>query len=286
MQITVREDFKSLIPELTADELKQLEQNILSEGVRDPLVLWGDTLIDGHHRYEIAQRHGLKFQTVQREFESEADAQQWIILNQFGRRNLSAYDRSILALKLKPMLAAEAKKRQGKRNIPPKSAGSEVRDQLAKAANVSHDTIAKVEKIEAQGTPELKERVKRGELSINKAWQEIRQTKQQEPKPVKEPVQTNKPDRKRACIADYLSEGRENAVTARYLANILGVYPSNIRAMVHKERMGGSPIVATPQDGYYLGSESEARLFCRKLRARAKEIEAAASGIEAGAVTA
>ena len=37
------------------------------------------------------------------------DAIIWIIKNQFGRRNLSVYDRSILALKLKPVIAAQAK---------------------------------------------------------------------------------------------------------------------------------------------------------------------------------
>lgn len=37
------------------------------------------------------------------------DALIWIIKNQLGRRNLSAYDRSILALKLKPVIAAKAK---------------------------------------------------------------------------------------------------------------------------------------------------------------------------------
>lgn len=38
------------------------------------------------------------------------DAIIWINKNQFGRRNLSAYDRSILALKLKPVIAAKLKK--------------------------------------------------------------------------------------------------------------------------------------------------------------------------------
>ncbi len=38
------------------------------------------------------------------------------------------------------------------KDIPQKSAGSEVRDELAKAAGVSHDTIAKVEKIEEEVT--------------------------------------------------------------------------------------------------------------------------------------
>ena len=35
-----------------------------------------------------------------------------VFLNQFGRRNLSAYDRSVLALKLKPIIAEKAKENQ------------------------------------------------------------------------------------------------------------------------------------------------------------------------------
>jgi N6-adenosine-specific RNA methylase IME4 len=45
---------------------------------------------------------------------------------------------------------------------------------IAKAAGVSHDTIAKVEKIQAKATPEIKEAVKFGEMSINQAYKAIR----------------------------------------------------------------------------------------------------------------
>lgn len=96
---------------LTDDEKKQLEENILRDGIQDPLKVWQGTLIDGHNRYEIAQRHGLTFTTVEMQFATRGDAVIWIIKNQFGRRNLSAYDRSILALKLKPVIAAKADER-------------------------------------------------------------------------------------------------------------------------------------------------------------------------------
>lgn len=79
------------------------------------------------------------------------------------RRNLSNYDRSLLALKLKPMIAARAKKRMqaGKADPTKKSAEGETRQQLATIAGVSHDTIHKVEKIEAEGSDSLKRQVRR-----------------------------------------------------------------------------------------------------------------------------
>ena len=39
-QIVIREEFKALISPLTNEELDQLEDNILKEGVRDPIVIW------------------------------------------------------------------------------------------------------------------------------------------------------------------------------------------------------------------------------------------------------
>ena len=92
-----------------------LEKNILSDGIRDPLVLWGDILVDGHNRYKIAQQYGLPYKTVQKEFSSENDVKKWIIENQLGRRNLPAYERARLALAYKPIIAEKAKENQGAR---------------------------------------------------------------------------------------------------------------------------------------------------------------------------
>ena len=105
-------EFQSLIPPLTYEEKKMLEESILNEGCRDAIVLWGDTIIDGHNRYEICTKHGIPFETVNREFESRNDVIEWIIKNQFGRRNLPMHERARLALRLKPVIAEKAKEKQ------------------------------------------------------------------------------------------------------------------------------------------------------------------------------
>lgn len=179
MSIIVDEEFKSLIPPLSPDEYSQLEENIVRDGIRDPLVVWhvpngDDILIDGHNRFEISIKHaGIPFQIKRMDFLDRDAAKQWIILNQFGRRNLSAYDRSVLALKLKPIIAEQAKERQvqgGRGEVVQKSAQAKTRDELAKIASVSHDTIHKVETIENSGNELVKQQAKSGEISINKAY--------------------------------------------------------------------------------------------------------------------
>lgn len=180
-EIVVDSEFKSLIPPLTSDEYSGLEESILAEGCRDALVLWGDTLIDGHNRYEICSRHGIPFRTIQKDFDSRDEVIEWIILNQFGRRNLPAYERARLALRLKSFFAEKAKINQrggqggillSQKSVEAKSVDTQ--KELAKVAGVSHDTIAKVEKIEKAATPELKEQIRNGELSINQAYQTVR----------------------------------------------------------------------------------------------------------------
>ena len=85
----IDEQFRTLIPPLTEDEFSRLEESILKDGIRDKLVVWGETLIDGHNRYRIATEHGLAYETVQKDFESREHALNWIISNQLGRRNLN-----------------------------------------------------------------------------------------------------------------------------------------------------------------------------------------------------
>lgn len=175
--ITIDNEFKNLIPPLTDEEYAGLEQSIIEEGCRDALITWNGILIDGHNRYEICTKHNIDFETREFFFDSRNDVIVWIIKNQFGRRNLPAYERARLALRLKPALAEKAKENQGTRNdicqISDKS--YDTKKELARAAGVSHDTIAKVEKIEAVATDEVKEKLRNGEISINQAYKDIQQ---------------------------------------------------------------------------------------------------------------
>lgn len=179
MSIRIDKEFESLIPPLSSDEFKQLEENCVKDGIRDPLVVWrvpsgDDILIDGHNRWKIAAKHGgIQFETVRKEFDNRNEVKAWIITNQFGRRNLSAYDRSVLALKLKPLIAKKAKENQKASGgaVPQKSAKPiDTRQELAKAAGVSHDTIRRVERIEKEAPEGIKQAVREGKLSINQAY--------------------------------------------------------------------------------------------------------------------
>lgn len=82
-------EFKRLLPELSSSEIAQLENNILQDGCRDPIVIWNNTIIDGHHRFDICKRHNLSFNVIEMDFNCREEVLRWICLNQMGRRNVS-----------------------------------------------------------------------------------------------------------------------------------------------------------------------------------------------------
>ena len=170
-------EFRDLIPELDPAELFQLEENIKRDGCRDPLVLWNGVLVDGHNRYDICKRNDLPFQTIERAFENRSEVIEWIITNQFGRRNLNNYVRGTLAIRLGSEIAerAKANKKASGGAVPQKSDKPvDVNKELAKLAGVSHDTISKVNKIEEKGSEEIKKALAKGEISINEAHKKIK----------------------------------------------------------------------------------------------------------------
>ena len=91
INLKIDPEFQSQIPPLTDDEFKQLEENILKEGkLLSPLIVWNNTLVDGHNRYAILQKHPeIYFSTMPLPFESREEVLAWICKNQLGRRNLS-----------------------------------------------------------------------------------------------------------------------------------------------------------------------------------------------------
>lgn len=183
----VKEEFKNLIPALSAEEYAQLEANILEEGIREPIITWNGFIIDGHNRFSIAKRFDLEYKTTSKHFSSEESVKEWMILNQFGRRNLSNYQRSVLALELEEVFSKKAKDNlklsQGKgkqKSADLKVKPIETRNELSKVASVSHDTISKVKKIQEKAPQEIKEKLATGEVSINAAYKEIKKEEKKE----------------------------------------------------------------------------------------------------------
>lgn len=196
-EIVVLPELKAYIDPLTPDEYDALERSILDEGCRDALVLWGNVLVDGHNRFGICQKHGLPFKTIQNErFQNMEDIHLWMIDQHLGRRSVSDFQRGVLALRKREIIAerraaaaaaVNAAKAESSAEAPwdgdtdpavaqalantPKvpDQALDTREALARAARLSAGQVKMIETIQEKAAPEVVAAVKAGELSLNAA---------------------------------------------------------------------------------------------------------------------
>ncbi len=108
MDLKIHEPFRDLIPPLKPEELDELEKSLLFCGCLSPIVVWKgrDIIVDGHHRFDLCQEHGLQYLVEELTFRDEKGVERWIIQNQLARRNLDAEQVSLY----RGMLYREARK--------------------------------------------------------------------------------------------------------------------------------------------------------------------------------
>jgi len=189
-EIKIDPEFKTLIPPLTDEEYQQLTENIVKEGCRDALIVWDGIIIDGHNRYEICKYYNIAFKTEEKFFDNRDEVKEWIIRNQFGRRNLSVKDRVDLAFKLEEVIKIKAKanisagggdKKSGLQPVGKAIEKVHTDDELAKIAQVSHETIRMARVVKEEGTVEQKARLANGDAKIKTLYKEIRPKKEDKP---------------------------------------------------------------------------------------------------------
>lgn len=188
--IKIETEFKDLLPPLTEEQKKNLEKDIIKNGCLNPLIVWKDILIDGHHRYEICQRNNIPYDILEMEFKDKLAAMEWAWSNQKNRRNLNNYQLAEIALKLKPAIEEKAKEKQlsslkqnkstvnqksderteDKKQIVEDKKPINTLSELSKIAGVSRDTIHKVEVIEKKAPEDIKIKAKAGEITVNNAY--------------------------------------------------------------------------------------------------------------------
>lgn len=97
-KLIIDPEFRDKIPPLMEEEFTLLEENILSDGaVFSPLIVWDNTILDGHNRYEIIQKHPELTYAVQKlAFDNRYEAISWICKHQLGRRNLTPQQKKYL----------------------------------------------------------------------------------------------------------------------------------------------------------------------------------------------
>jgi N6-adenosine-specific RNA methylase IME4/ParB-like chromosome segregation protein Spo0J len=179
----ILQELESLIPPLSNEEFKQLERNILEEGIREPLIIWNGILIDGHNRYRIAQEHDINYETLEKEFDNLNDVKIYMVNNQLGRRNLQDFVRGELFSVIEDILKQKGKEKQlltlNKGLEAPVLSiidKTEHNTQKIVAEKLGWSTGKKAmfDIVKTKAPEEVKEKLRTGEVSINQAYKKIK----------------------------------------------------------------------------------------------------------------
>ena len=186
--LTVDKEFEDLLPVLTPEESEKLENSILQYGMLDPIKIWQEPdtgkwiIIDGHNRYNILKNHDIEWHywqdyKIMDELETREDVKQWMLEQQLGRRNLSLAEKYEIVQRFKCVFEKKAKENQslggkGLANLPK----VDTRKEMAKAVGTSEGTYRKLDEVMKSDNEEVKQQLRKNEISTDKAYREIKNT--------------------------------------------------------------------------------------------------------------
>lgn len=170
-------------------EMLELAQDIETNGLRYPPMIWGqDMILDGRNRIGALQKTGLVEVEVEILEGSEYEAASMVFSVNLLRRHLNDGQRAMMSLEFLPYEEAEAKRRQGARtdlqiNIGElsspmsdndKKRGPRARDIVAEKANVSGRYLQAAKRIKLNA-PDLAEKVMdNNDFSLAQAEKELK----------------------------------------------------------------------------------------------------------------
>ena len=178
--------FKDLFPPQDEAVRAILEEQLIRDGLKDPLTLWRNNLVDGYLRFELCNAHGIPIHTRDLEVPTENDAISWKIEYELGRRHLNSFQRAEVALRQKAYFVQKAAENRGKRtDIEPLTQKGQrftpidTARKIGELAQLGKNTINSVEYVlenyaKVKGGDLILAKARRKELSPSAAKNEIK----------------------------------------------------------------------------------------------------------------
>lgn len=219
MNIIIKEDYEKLVPPMSQKEYQILKQSIKEQGKNMiPVIInQDDVLLDGHYRLKACTELGIKFEYQVRNFTDPLEEEKYVIETNVIRRQQNEFQRVESGFALEETEKKKARQRQqstlpksGEKGfkhplgpIKPvlSSAEDTINDQLrqqqpqenqardeigrvshiiANKIRVSHSTYERGKLIVLKGTDEQKERLRKGDSSITREYNLIKQKERQD----------------------------------------------------------------------------------------------------------
>ena len=175
----IAHEYADAFPMATDGEIQQMAADIKERGLLNPIITLDGKILDGRNRARACEIADV---TPDYTEYSGTDPLGDVVAWNLHRRQLSTSQRAEVARTLKPLYEEQAKARQRASggdhkavvaNSPQPDTGKKSRDQAAAAVGVSGRTVQDAEYVHTHA-PELSEKIKAGEITVNAAKQEVK----------------------------------------------------------------------------------------------------------------
>ncbi len=152
-------ELSQLFPLLDGPALNELAEDIRKHGLREPIVLFEGSILDGRNRYLACQRAGIE--PHYRDLDEGIDPISYVVSANLHRRHLSESQRAIAAAKLAKL--AHGQRQTGQLAALPTQA------EAAAIFKVGERSVRRAAQVRDKGSAELVSAVEQGKVSVNRA---------------------------------------------------------------------------------------------------------------------
>jgi ParB-like chromosome segregation protein Spo0J len=190
---------------MSREEYEALKESIKKEGLYYPIIVNEEgEILDGYHRYKACLELGIEPKFEVKKFPNKLQEKKFVLESMLKRRHLNDFQKAELAFPLLEIERELAKQRQielaGKRvgkswetlrsfdlkvlnNLPTDEQKGQARDIVAKKVGLSPRTLERAIRIIEKAPEEIKEKVRKGEMSIAYAYSMVKRMEEQQKTP-------------------------------------------------------------------------------------------------------
>ena len=158
MNVYKQHPLSAAFPAMSALELGELTLDIKANGLRNPIVIFEDMVLDGWHRYLVCDKLGIYAEQVH--FDEDDDPVAFVRSQNYHRRHMTGGQKAVAETELAKWA------QEGRPKKLPTELGVSTEKQMAAAADVSVETIRQAKRVVEAG---LADAVKAGEVSVKRA---------------------------------------------------------------------------------------------------------------------
>ena len=155
-----------IFPLMTGQPFEDLKADIKEYGLREPIWLYENQIIDGRNRYNACQELGVPIRT--REWDGQGDLVAFVVSLNLHRRHLDESQRGMVAAKIANMPHGGERRGENFKECI-NSLKQPTLQQTADMLNVGRDTVVKAKKVIRDGVSELVSAVDSGDIKVRSA---------------------------------------------------------------------------------------------------------------------